>query len=258
MDHRSPSEFLRDLKLSMVYHLGYGPPMDNNPGVKISDLRIYPKALSKTEMEDLHEQSYWHSGEKKRQCVDVQKDRNYMDPTDKDESGNSCAWYAAQSKLFPEVCNSNTAKKLCPIACKGVRECHDGSWANSFKSMLKPRYRVFQRVMLLSPQEGVGLMCPAAGTSHDKDGLLFRCGSQSPLDEAVKRYWRGKGSQWQGANRIDPTNCTALKAALEAGQQQCEWDDSWMTSFRQDYQQTQSWSATFWMKATSRFVAFVV
>lgn len=93
------------------------------PG-KMAQLRVYPRALSAAEVDELHEKSEWpwRGGFAPRylvrQCSSA-TDADYADSNDQDANLHSCSWFAAQVKESPFVCSPAWAKDMCPVTCAG-------------------------------------------------------------------------------------------------------------------------------------------
>jgi hypothetical protein len=149
----------------------------------------------------------------------------------------------------PKVCESAFAKSMCPMACKGRVECHDGSFAEGFVPRSAGRtYAVFDRVMHLKPKEGAStVICPAR--SLDEASLLASCRAQlSGPSQANSGDYNDAFvlNNWSFLARANVSDCEDLARRVDF--EQCAWNDDWLEDFRAEYQKTQSYSFSFWIK----------
>jgi hypothetical protein len=171
----------------------------------------------------------------------------FGDPYATDEFNHDCLWYARSVAAQPKVCESAFARSMCPMACKGVVECHDGSFANDFVPRSAGRtYTVFNRIMHLKPKDGAPtLICPAK--SLDPESLLAACRAQAGVPRDSGEYDDSFAiNNWTFLARANVSDCEDLARRIDFDQ--CAWDDDWLEDFRAEYAQTQSYSFSFWIK----------
>jgi hypothetical protein len=172
----------------------------------------------------------------------------FGDPYATDEFNHDCLWYARSVVAQPKVCESAFAKSMCPMACKGRVECHDGSFADGFVPRSAERtYTVFDRVMHLKPKDGAPtLICPAK--SVDPSSLLAACRAQRGSARDSGEYDDSFAiNNWTFLARANVSDCEDLERRMDY--EQCAWNDDWLADFRAEYARTQSYSFSFWIKA---------
>ena len=182
----------------------------------------------------------------------------YVDSLYPDDMGNDCAYYAEQSKTNKKLCASSAAKKLCPVACKGKRQCYDGSSYVGYIAPEKPKtYRIWERVMNLkrpAKQDGgggsngggkSGMVCP--GKSVNRTKILSDCKRLSAQGPGAfgpsQDYENTRGNLWPGFKRLNLTDCEEVEAAL--GDEYCSWDDSWLEEFTEEVKARKRFSLRF-------------
>eukprot|EP00961_Rhodomonas_salina_P178894 2413573-Rhodomonas_salina.1 len=128
---------------------------DGNPLGQFAHFRVYPRALTPAEVYALHSASVWSDGEPVRDCIDESTSRDFYDLGEVDELGNACGWYYAAMQQNRQVCNSDAARKMCPMTCAAVQTCHDGSLFLNFTQPAPdaPKFRIFDRIMHLTPRD---------------------------------------------------------------------------------------------------------
>ena len=111
--------------------------------------------------------------------------------------------------------------------------------------------------MWLTPNKHHGsLLCPSKRAAAEHGQIMARCSAlkgSNPSgwagpDEARQNFSKTQNTTW---HRLDPVNlwdCDDLEARLDP--EQCTWDDSWLQDFQQDFEETQSWMLSFWLKPT--------
>mmetsp|Transcript_58464 Transcript_58464/g.137275 ORF Transcript_58464/g.137275 Transcript_58464/m.137275 type:complete len:1840 (+) Transcript_58464:176-5695(+) len=234
------------------------------PG-KIAQLRVYTRILTPDEIEELHKSSSWPAGDSVRQCINPHEDYAYSDSVEVDGKGHDCSWFATVEKHSPYICAQTWAKNMCPVTCSGKRLCHDGSLLQS-RPPTPPRrkFRVFDRVMHIKPIKPVSpggsesIICPSDRVSREQ--VISECEEWAALDQAQFEA-TGRGiyaGSWNFTRHFDRTfkltkpadirDCQLLAERMD--ETQCQWNASWMDDFQEDYEETGSYSISFWLKPT--------
>eukprot|EP00960_Hanusia_phi_P053817 762467-Hanusia_phi.AAC.4 len=221
---------------------------------KISDFRMYVGDMTPQDILSLQDNSIWASGARMKQCVDVATDETFYDKTDRDAGRRNCLWYAKAREQAPQVCSSMSAKLMCPVTCRGRRECYDGSLSYTYVQPLPRRvFRIFDRIMYLSPRASQSsVLCPAKSVS--RQAILDKCRSlagtypKSSKEPGWSDYFQGYSMTWKEMNRLDMTDCDELAKRLD--EDQCAWDDAWIAEFLKDYNQAGVYSIAFWIHPT--------
>lgn len=228
---------------------------DGNPLGQFAHFRVYPRALTPAEVYALHSASVWSDGEPVRDCIDESTSRDFYDLGEVDELGNACGWYYAAMQQNRQVCNSDAARKMCPMTCAAVQTCHDGSLFLNFTQPAPdaPKFRIFDRIMHLTPRDNAAsVICPRADAETGR--ILAECARHSARGDDF--WWSKEESPHFSdplfysaqSGRADLRDCEELKARLD--REQCEWDGSWLPAFQREFEKSRRWSVSFWVRPT--------
>jgi hypothetical protein len=251
---------------------------------RVAEIRVYPDVLTNDELRRLHVESEWPQGGKIRQCA-LPYDPGYFDSMESDAGKRDCLWYAKNIKRAPYICSSSEAMTMCPVTCRGRRQCHDGSqWRLFQPPMPRPIYRIFDRVMRLKPRDAQSsVICPS--NKNTRAQLVAKCrksfedngcascakGDAGPCGPATGchacSYPGGCDSpKWTKSvnsdlydidkeyaaffgyyKRTDHYNCDQVERNIG----DCTWDASWIPQFLNDVKETKFFSISVWMKPTA-------
>ena len=157
-----------------------------------------------------------------------------------DSTGHDCAWYYAQSQMYPEVCQLKAAAKACPISCKSKQECFT-------RSKPAPRYFAWDRTRLISMKADNGTICLGSQLSrakvvqdcrdwHSSKGRGSQAGrGVSEADDKFLEQWLDSmardGPQPRKGRRVNITICDDLEQAID---DYCDFDIEQVRSFTRD------------------------
>jgi len=264
-----PPELIGEIPMSALHGKNISVttfPWWNGPGKtlsKIAQLRMYPRELSQSEIQAIQNQAEWPDGAKVKECKE-QSDNSFQDSPEVDSQGRNCAWYSEQLRASGSnrVCASAAAKALCPLTCRGVRECstgfpfdgnvNDEATRQQATAAQASKYRIFDRIMHIKPR-AIGIptvICPRK--SLDVAAEVARCRAQrstyADLPNFRETWLSSLSESWSGYQRADVSDCDVLEQRLDA--YQCAWDDGWISDFQRDFAQHKAMSINFWVHST--------
>lgn len=221
-------------------------------GGKIAQLRLYAGDLGAADIRKLHEESIWpRSGQRMRECVVLARDTDFYDSNEQDSRGHDCNWFNHVAQAHEYVCTPAWVKAMCPATCGARRVCHDGKLRSAAtKPVPRRTFRIFDRIVNVEPRVGgKGVICPS--NTIKREEVLADCRRFADTLDFDGDQWRRNftyflGSAFADVHMTDVRKCDELAARLDEAQ--CTWDGSWLPEFQKDYEETETWSLSFWVR----------
>ena len=162
-----------------------------------------------------------------------------------DELGHGCAWYQETLQSVATICDTDTVKEKCPMACEAKKPCWEAP------PPVVSRYRIWDRIMHLTEHsKGAGVICAREGID-----LVAQClkNKQNPDTSAAP----GATGEWTYDKHkdIDVRDCEVLKKVVDP---YCTFPTpgSWTKSINTQVTANKGYTIEWWWKATEDAVLY--